>query len=512
MRRMLTVAILFGLVAGTAGADYLCKQLDVPGSTFTQVWQINNVGQVAATSDVGGQIYSNGTWLLLPAPPTSSEFTLTDLQSLGINDSGQITGFAGGASGGEQGFLLTGTTYDFFSYLPGTYNSTQPRALSNSGIVTGYTFGSTGAVGPAFVYNPSGAAASGYAPGFTEIVPELGGEPSIFTIPGAMNNVGQLVGSGIFPSAERYAFVYDPAATPSFTLFRIDGRSTAARGINDNGQVVGFTTNTAGASVGFLFTSAGHQIITCPGAYAAGGLFPESINNDGVISGNAEDSASVFHGFVAYPNVVLPVTSVGGAFVFDVAVVPNTPVFLDPAPAVGYRYATGAGDPTFMSVRLPIGVGDNIYSVIVSGHAFTVPAGQLFNFTQNGFVGGVGAFEVVGIEPSANLDPADPQAFVTEVTFASAGHFTGTMTPMTIAGEIADLQANATGVGPGKSLAAKARAAAAYYSSGDVTETCAVLSAFIAEVGAQTGKTLPTTLATALIAEARAIRSAIGCE
>jgi probable HAF family extracellular repeat protein len=509
MRRILWVAILFGLVAGIAGADYLCKQLDVPGSTSTQVWQINNVGQVAASSDVGGQIYSSGTWTLLPAPPASSGFTLSDLQVFGINDSGQITGFAGTASGPERGFLLTGTTYDFFDYLPGTYDSTQPRALSNSGIVTGYAFDSAGAIGPAFVYNPSGA--SGYPAGFTDIVPVLGSESSIFTIPGAMNNAGQFVGSGVFTSAGTYAFVYDPAATPPLSLFRIAGRPTAARGINDNGQVVGFTTDATGASVGFLLTSAGYQIITCLGAYAAAGLFPESINNDGVISGNAEDSASVFHGFVAYPNVVLPVTSVGGAFVFDVAVAPNTPVFLDPAPAVGYRYATGEGDPAFVSVRLPIGVGDNIYSVIVLGHAFTVPAGQLFDFPQNGFAGGVGAFEVVGIEPSANLDPSDPRAFVTEVTFAAAGRFTGTMTPMTIAGEIADLQANASDIGPGKSLAAKASAAAAHYSTGNVNDTCAVLAAFIAEANAQTGKKLSTALASALIAEAHAIRSAVGC-
>ena len=61
-----------------------------------------------------------------------------------------------------------------------------------------------------------------------------------------------------------------------------------------------------------------------------------SINNN-VISGIGEDLAGVYHGFQAFPNVVLPVTSSGGAFVFDVAVAPNTPVFLDSDPAVGYR-------------------------------------------------------------------------------------------------------------------------------------------------------------------------------
>ena len=38
--------------------------------------------------------------------------------------------------------------------------------------------------------------------------------------------------------------------------------------------------------------------------------------------------------------------------------------------------------------------------------------------------GGVSAFEVTGIDPSANLDPGNAGAFVTGLTFVSAGPFT----------------------------------------------------------------------------------------
>ena len=45
--------------------------------------------------------------------------------------------------------------------------------------------------------------------------------------------------------------------------------------------------------------------------------------------------------------------------------------------------------------------------------------------------GGVSDFTVTGIDPAAELDPADTSAFVTGLTFVSDGSFTGTMTPIT---------------------------------------------------------------------------------
>ena len=54
-------------------------------------------------------------------------------------------------------------------------------------------------------------------------------------------------------------------------------------------------------------------------------------------------------------------------------------------------------------------------------------AGERFDFTG----GGVDRFRVLGIEPSAGLDPTDVQAFVTEIGFTGNGRFTGRMTPIT---------------------------------------------------------------------------------
>ena len=56
--------------------------------------------------------------------------------------------------------------------------------------------------------------------------------------------------------------------------------------------------------------------------------------------------------------------------------------------------------------------------------------GNVFDFTQI-VAGGVNSFRVLGIETSAGLDPFDPTAFVTGLSFVAMGAFTGTMTPIT---------------------------------------------------------------------------------
>lgn len=44
--------------------------------------------------------------------------------------------------------------------------------------------------------------------------------------------------------------------------------------------------------------------------------------------------------------------------------------------AIGYDYATGAGDPLFASVELPIGIGDSLYTLTEPGTL--APAGLAF--------------------------------------------------------------------------------------------------------------------------------------
>jgi hypothetical protein len=508
----LAAAVVAGAVPAPARAAFTCQRIDVPAATATQVWQLNGAGQVATTSDVGSFVYSAGAWLPPPAPPAGSGYGVQDVRIMAVNDSGDLTGGAG-----DQSFVLRGGVYEFFSYRPDLWPATEARAISASGIVTGSAYDAD-SNGVAFLYNPLGLAP--HAPGFTEIVPVLpDGTRSRQTIPGNMDRLGRFVGSGRFPPNGRTAFLYDPAwqasgASGPYTFFRFGGQPTSARGLNERGDVVGFYADPSGRMQAFLRTAAGtSETITCAQLpWTTGDVFAESINDSGVVAGMyAEEAGSpLYHGFIAYPDAALPVASVDGAFVFDAAVEADAPVFLDPVPAVGYRYEIGAGDPLFSSVTLPIAIGDGRYTVLAGGLAFAVAGGQRLDFAREGFAPGVTAFEVLGIEPGAALDPASPTAFVTEVTFASAGRFTGAMTPMTAADVLRDLRDAADASGR-RDLAERARRAGDFLARGDAAATCKALGDFVRKVAVKTGKELAPALARALDAEAAAAAQAVGC-
>jgi hypothetical protein len=76
----------------------------------------------------------------------------------------------------------------------------------------------------------------------------------------------------------------------------------------------------------------------------------------------------------------------------------------------------------------------------------------------------------------------------------------------------AALLTEVTGVGPGRSLADKVALAQTYYAVPDIQATCAVLTGFINEVQAQSGKKISPQLDAKLIADAQAIEAAIGCK
>ncbi|MED5621497.1 PEP-CTERM sorting domain-containing protein [Ideonella sp. BN130291] len=131
------------------------------------------------------------------------------------------------------------------------------------------------------------------------------------------------------------------------------------------------------------------------------------------------------------PDVALP-TVVNGVYNFHVLNVgPASTTFIDPVVAVGYDYAVGAGDPNFGSVLLPnVGDGNFLLQYTLNGSTVqtTLAHDTQFFFPQ----GGVGAFRVSEIEASAGLDPGNTTAFITGLTFAANGDFTGTMTPITL--------------------------------------------------------------------------------
>jgi hypothetical protein len=135
------------------------------------------------------------------------------------------------------------------------------------------------------------------------------------------------------------------------------------------------------------------------------------------------------------PPVNLPtVTLVGNQVIygFNLTVQPGITYYLDPEVATGYIYQTGMGNPNFASVELPDIGNPSPYELYLWNGTDFVFDTMLAADTTLDFGGtGVSEFEVLGIDPSLGLDPTNPTAFVTALTFEGAGSFTGTMTPIT---------------------------------------------------------------------------------
>ncbi|GGI33444.1 hypothetical protein GCM10010987_74420 [Bradyrhizobium guangdongense] len=157
-----------------------------------------------------------------------------------------------------------------------------------------------------------------------------------------------------------------------------------------------------------------------------------------LLNGNVQALSRVYSNFQILPNgtppVNLPTTTVSNGQItygFNLTVAPGVTYNIDPASAIGYIFRTGLGDPNFASVTLPTG-NSGLYELLLwNGTSWAFDAnlagGQLFNFGGTG----VSEFEVLGINPG--LDPNNPVAFITALTFEGAGNFTGTMTPVTAA-------------------------------------------------------------------------------
>ena len=131
-------------------------------------------------------------------------------------------------------------------------------------------------------------------------------------------------------------------------------------------------------------------------------------------------------------NPLMPVV-VDGKFVFQFPVQPAVRVFIDPPVAIGYNYTTSGG-PLFDSFVAPVLPTDSIYDLYFSTDSCSTYSQFVSQITGNvnySFATPQSCFSIRDIDVGANLDPADPLAFIGGVTFDSAGMVTVTQTPIT---------------------------------------------------------------------------------
>ena len=201
---------------------------------------------------------------------------MTDIQPAGdtgseavrISDAGMVVGYSYDApyTGAANGFVNDGTTTTDLGTLGGPM--TIPYAINNAGEIVGTSSTST-QVNVAFRY-ADGAMASIAPPGST-------GSEGI-----DINEAGTVAGSYVDGSGSRYPFIYDDGA---FTLIPGMGGSFAtATDINARGQVVGYAS-TSSATRGYLFDAGNLIDLTAqlPLGYEATVTVARKIGDDGAI-------------------------------------------------------------------------------------------------------------------------------------------------------------------------------------------------------------------------------------
>jgi probable HAF family extracellular repeat protein len=293
-RSFTTVMILSALAEiallpeANAASTYTFTPFDAPNATGTYLIDINDNGQVLGAGIDSADVrhffvYNLVTKNFIPIDiPNATSFSLR-----AINNNGQITGIALTIKFNDNTTqYFDGFIYDLFTK---TYTTLLYPAygISNNGQVAG-SFYDTASHG--FVYN-----------GSTYSIIDVSGT-SFGTNATDVNNNGQVVGHYQFDDLVFHSFVYDPI-TKSFTnIDELNSSSgTLALGINDSGQVSG---SLPGVTRGFVYDplTKAFAILAFPNSIYTAAY---GINNNGQVVGYFTDSIGG-HGFIATPNPISP--------------------------------------------------------------------------------------------------------------------------------------------------------------------------------------------------------------
>jgi len=204
----------------------------------------------------------------------------TQTSAFGINDKNIVTGDYTDSSGLTHGFIgpFSGSKYKSFDDPDGT---TQPRAISDSSITTGFDTGTL---------VPWERTSKGKLTDITK-----GGKP-IDQLAQGLNSKGVFAGNYTnSKTGLSTGYLGQSSKYKSAIKLSIKNNGYAGRGIDTAGDVVGwYYDTTTGLQHGYIIVGGKASTIDFPSATYT---VMEGLNDKGVASGQFQDASGVIHGF-----------------------------------------------------------------------------------------------------------------------------------------------------------------------------------------------------------------------
>jgi uncharacterized membrane protein len=272
--------------------SYTFKPIDFPGATSTYALGINDYGAIVG-------FYLTPDDVLHGFLLTAETFSMIDFPGAprsvanGINNSGQIVGtyytapHCGNCYGVTYPFLLTGGVYSTLPEVPGSMpGTTAAIGINRTGEIVG------------FFTHPCFCNQGGFS--LNNSVFALINDPHFPTsVARGINDSGQIVGfsQAIWGASPFVGFLWNGGVFTTISDPNVaPGESTAPFGINNKGDIAGMYYN--GQYHGYLLSGGSYITVDYPGA---NGTIAGGVNSVRQIVGQFLDSYGAWHGFLATP-------------------------------------------------------------------------------------------------------------------------------------------------------------------------------------------------------------------
>ena len=268
----------------TSSPTYTYQTFDYPGAAQTIIWGINDFNEFTGQYTFGSgtahaMVYRHGRFEALDPGVLGNYFSAAG----GPNDLGTTYGaYADDASGLQHGFVIQGTHFATVDF-PGHLNSNVDQ-INVYGTIAGVYWDADGAF--------HGVLRQGHD--YDTPVNVAGARE---TYPLGINDNGEIVGYSDTNPNLTHGFYR--SANGQFTTIDVpNALATVTFEINDAGQITGYYVDASGNVHGFVETRGQFRNLDVPGAAST---VATAINNLGVVAGEYFDSAGLRHGFVATP-------------------------------------------------------------------------------------------------------------------------------------------------------------------------------------------------------------------